>query len=64
MQLFLQRCAQKELFGVSHDATLRATVAAEVELDPTSATVARNVVRKVVSCVRAFRAHTAIYDGI
>ena len=41
-------------FGVSHDATLRATVA-EGELDPTSAAVARNVARKVASCVRAFR---------
>jgi len=37
---------------VSQDATLRATVA-EVELDPTSETVARNVARKVAPCVRA-----------
>jgi len=35
---------------MSHDTTLRATVA-EVELDPTS-TVARNVARKVATCVR------------
>jgi len=48
----MQRCAQQEFFRVSHDATLRATVA-EVELDPTSAIVARNVARKVASCVRA-----------
>jgi len=53
MQLPLQHCAQQDFFGVSHDATLRATVA-EVEIDPTSATVARNVAIKVASCVRAF----------
>ena len=41
-----------EFLGVSHDATLQATVA-EVELDPTSATVACNIARKVASCVEA-----------
>jgi len=53
MQLFLQRCAQQKFFGVSHDATLRGTVV-EVELDPTSAIVARHVARKVAPCVQAF----------
>jgi len=48
MQLFLQRCTQQGFFGVSYDATLPAMVA-EVELDPTSATVVRNVARK--SCI-------------
>ena len=36
----------------THDATLRAMVA-DVELDPTSATVACNVSRKVASCFEA-----------
>jgi len=53
MQHFLQRCAQQGFSEVSHDATLCATVA-EVELDPTSATVACNIARKVAPCVWAF----------
>ena len=45
MQLFLQCCAKQEFFGVPHDAMLCATVA-EVELDPTSATVVLNIARE------------------
>jgi len=49
MQPFFQRCVQQVFFGVLHDAALRAMVA-EVELDPTSATVARNIAKKVAPC--------------
>ena len=48
---YSQTHARNSFFGVSHDATLLATVA-EVELDPTSATAARNVARKVALPLR------------
>jgi len=43
-------------WGVTYVATLHATVA-EVELDPTSATIACNIARKVAPCVTFTQHH-------
>ena len=49
----VQLCAQQDFFGVSHDAICCAQ-RRKSRLNSNSATVARNVAKKVASCVRVF----------
>ena len=51
VRLSLQRCAQQEFLGC-HTMQFVAHNVAEVELGSTSATVARNIAKKVAPCVR------------
>ena len=60
MKLFLQCCAQQDFLGC-HTMQFVPPNVAKVELGSTSAFVARNVARKVVPYVRAFRSFERLF---